>query len=344
MISDEAKICFIDKVKMDFSAYDGKDSYSDGGIEDEILFHVKVGDEENFLRNDNRWPILCHLSPMRNFLLEWLPIDKNDSVLEIGCGLGALTGTLLSKGAHVEAVEISPRRAQICALRNHTAENLTIHVGNLNEMTFNKKFDFVLLIGVLEYTAKFTHTKNPYTDFLSKCKSFLKHDGALVIAIENRLGLEYLSGKPEDHTGRLFDGIKDYPQHTGIKTFSRREFIFDRYVYHIGRDSKSNEKIQKAVSAYANLKNGEAGLVCCDITAFGGAEDGVLLTNQGIYVHNPFARVNYFPYGEITSIELKGIIVKDIYINGFKVESPTGFGNTEKQNFASLLRHFKDNL
>ena len=128
------------------------------------------------------------------------------------------------------------------------------------------------------------------------------------------------------------------------KTFARREFIFDRYVYHFGRDSKSNEKIQKAVSAYANLKNGEAGLVCCDITAFGGAEDGVLLTNQGIYIHNPFESVHYFPYGEISSIELKGIIVKDIYINGFKVESPTGFGNTEKQNFAALLRHFKDNL
>lgn len=128
------------------------------------------------------------------------------------------------------------------------------------------------------------------------------------------------------------------------KTFARREFIFDRYIYHIGRDSKSNEKIQKAVSAYANLKNGEAGLVCCDITAFGGAEDGVLLTNQGIYVHNPFESVHYFPYGEISSIELKGIIVKDIYINGFKIESPTGFGNSEKQNFAALLRHFKDNL
>ena len=128
------------------------------------------------------------------------------------------------------------------------------------------------------------------------------------------------------------------------KTFAKREFIFDRYVYHIGRDDKSNEKIQKATSSYANLKNGEVGLVCCDITAFGGAEDGILLTNLGIYVHNTFDNVHYFPYGEISSIELKGIIVKDIYINGFKVESPTGFGNTEKQNFAELLRHFKDNM
>lgn len=90
-------------------------------------------------------------------------------------------------------------------------------------MTFDKKFDFVLLIGVLEYAARFTHTQNPQTDFLNKCKSFLKPDGTLIIAIENQLGIEYWSGKPEDHTTILFDGIMDYPEPKGIKTFSRLE-------------------------------------------------------------------------------------------------------------------------
>lgn len=214
---------FIGEVKLDFSAYDAKDSYSDGDIEDEILFQVKTGNTEEFLRSDNRWPVIYHLSPLRNFLLEWLPIEQGDTVLEIGCGCGAVTGALLSKGAFVEAVELSPRRAQICALRNRKEKNLTIHVGNLNAMTFDKRFDFVLLIGVLEYAGKFIQTQNPQADFLNNCKSFLKPDGALVIAIENRLGIEYLSGKPEDHTGNLFDGITDYPQSNGIKTLSRLE-------------------------------------------------------------------------------------------------------------------------
>ena len=128
------------------------------------------------------------------------------------------------------------------------------------------------------------------------------------------------------------------------KTFAKAEFMFDRYIYPVGQDEKSTEKVKKAIAAYANLKNGEYGMVCCDITAFGGAEDGILLTNRGIYVHNPFESVHFFPYGEISSIELKGIIVKDIYINGLKVESPTGFDNAEKQKFATLLRHFKNHL
>ncbi len=214
---------FIGEVKLDFSAYDGKDFYSDGNIENEIFFNVKAGNEESFLRSDNRWPVIYHLSPLRNFLLEWLPFEKTDSVLEIGCGCGALTKCLLSKVATVDAVEISPRRAQICALRNRHEKNLTIHVGNLNAMTFDKKFDFVFLIGVLEYAGTFTKTKNPQADFLNKCKSFLKPGGSLVIAIENRLGIEYWSGKPEDHTGKVFDGIIDYPESNGIKTFSRLE-------------------------------------------------------------------------------------------------------------------------
>ena len=223
MIDDDSKIQFIGAVKLDFSACDEKDFYSDGSIEDEMLSHVRAGNTENFLRNDYRFPVLCHLSPLRNFLLEWLPIGKDDSVLEIGCGCGALTGTLLNTGAHVEAVEISARRAQICAFRNRDKKNLTIRVGNLNSMTFDKKFDFVILVGVLEYAARFTHTKNPYEDFLTKCKSFLKPNGSLVLAIENRLGLEYFSGKLEDHTGKLFDGIRDYPASPGVKTFSRLE-------------------------------------------------------------------------------------------------------------------------
>lgn len=94
----EEKISFIGKVKLNFSAYDGQDNWSDGKVEEEYLSHVMAGNEENFLRNDKRWPVAYHFSPQRRFLLEWLPIKKTDSVLEIGCGCGALTGELVRGG------------------------------------------------------------------------------------------------------------------------------------------------------------------------------------------------------------------------------------------------------
>ena len=52
------------------------------------------------------------------------------------------------------------------------------------------KFDYITLIGVLEYANLYTYTENPYIDFLNSIKKFLKKDGKLLIAIENKLGMK----------------------------------------------------------------------------------------------------------------------------------------------------------
>ena len=108
-------------------------------------------------------------------------------------------------------------------MRNKDDERLTIHVGNLNDVRLGRTYDYVVMIGVLEYALSFTHTLNPYKDFLNKCKSFLKPGGALIIAIENRLGIKYFAGAPENHTGIVFDGLLEYPSNRGVRTFSRLE-------------------------------------------------------------------------------------------------------------------------
>ena len=213
----------IGKVTLDFSAYTGKDTYSDGEIEMEILAALREGRAEKMLEEDHRWPVLYHLTPERENLLAWLPFKPTDRVLEIGAGCGAVTGAMLRGAGEVHSVEISPVRAEMAATRHQTCSNLTVHVGNLNDMTGLGKFDYVTLIGVLEYAASFTHTAHPYHDFLESCKRFLKPGGTLVIAIENRLGLKYFSGAAEDHSGRMFDGLLGYPSTDWVRTFSRRE-------------------------------------------------------------------------------------------------------------------------
>ena len=54
-------------------------------------------------------------------------------------------------------------------------------------------------------------------------KTLLKEDGKLLIAIENQMGLKYFSGAPEDHNGRIFDGITGYENKKGIRTFGKKE-------------------------------------------------------------------------------------------------------------------------
>lgn len=144
----------IGKVLVDATQDKSEDQYSEGDVEDELLAIVRKGRREEALRQDTRWPVLYHLSEERQNIVSWLPLEKTDRVLEIGCGCGAVTGALCRRAGHVDAVEISPRRAEIAAYRNQDCANLTIHVGNLNDLALGQAYDVVTLIGVLEYAIR----------------------------------------------------------------------------------------------------------------------------------------------------------------------------------------------
>ena len=211
------------KLNLDF--YSGTDYYSDGDIEDDLLEIVKsTNDYSEVLANDNRWPILYHLSPIRQNIINWYPFKENASCLEIGGGCGAITGALCESLAEVKVVELSKRRATINYERHKNYNNLEIIVANLNDIKFDQKFDYITLNGVLEYAGSFTKTDNPYKDFLKQIKKYLKPDGKLIIAIENRYGLKYFAGAKEDHTCKEFDGITGYQGNKDIRTFGKIEF------------------------------------------------------------------------------------------------------------------------
>jgi SAM-dependent methyltransferase len=215
----------IGNVNLNLEFYTGQDEYSDGEIEDELLTIVKKGKNEinNVLVSDHRWPILYHLTPYRYNLLEWFPFKTDSTLLEIGAGCGGVTGVLCEKNKKVIAVELSKKRAEINGYRNSERENLEIFVGNMENMVFDQKFDYITLIGVLEYAGKFTKASDPYLQFIKNIKKYLKPDGELIIAIENKFGLKYWAGKKEDHTGKSFEGIEGYVDEKGIRTFSKNE-------------------------------------------------------------------------------------------------------------------------
>ena len=207
---------------MDF--YKGEDKYSDGDIENDILEYLKTTPEselETIFKKDNRWPVFYHLSPIRQNILNWYNIEKDASVLEIGAGMGALTGILCQKAGSVTAVELSNRRADAIYARHSHYDNLKIIVGNLNDIKFEEKFDYITLIGVLEYAKMFTEGATPYQTFISNIKKLLKPGGKLLIAIENRYGLKYFCGASEDHTGKPFDGINGYKDNDSVRTFDK---------------------------------------------------------------------------------------------------------------------------
>ena len=142
----------IGKVTLDYTFYKGTDQYSDGDTEDDLLQLITdEPDVEKILAADNRWPVLYHFSPVRWNILEWYPFEKDTSVLEIGAGCGAISGVLCKNCSRVTSVDLSKRRSMINATRNQQCENLTIMVGNFNDVVLQEKYDYITLIGVLEY-------------------------------------------------------------------------------------------------------------------------------------------------------------------------------------------------
>lgn len=213
------------KTKFNYSTKN--DTYSDGDAELEILKILQSKNSKKIIKkilaNDQSWPMRYHMSPVRENILNWYDFGTNKSILEIGAGCGAITGILCNKFKKVVANELSEQRAKIIINRYKNNKNLTVIAGNLNNIKLKEKFDYVSLIGVLEYAGKYTHTTSPYKDFLSQAKSYLNDNGTLIIAIENKFGLKYWSGCKEDHTGKYFDSLENYPNSTGIKTFSKNE-------------------------------------------------------------------------------------------------------------------------
>ena len=208
---------------LNLTFYKGTDIYSDGDIENEILTMTQEIDYIKNLRTSTDWAVLYHLTPERRNLLEWYDFKKNDEVLEIGAGCGALTEFFCEKVKSVTSIELSKRRAEIISNRTKQYENLEIIVGNLNDIKINKQYDYITLIGVLEYAKSFTEGNSPYETFLKNIKQYLKPNGTLIIAIENKFGLKYWAGAREDHTGRFFDSIENYPNNSNVRTFGKYE-------------------------------------------------------------------------------------------------------------------------
>ena len=220
----------IGQVLLDDTLYPGKDLYTDGAIEDEMLEIARNYREDEWnqvIAERASWPILYHFSHIRENILGWLPFTGEENVLEIGSGCGAVTGALCKKAKQVTCIELSRKRSQINAWGHRDCDNLKILMGNFQdvEKTLTEKYDYITLIGVFEYGEAYIQSETPYVDFLKIISKHLKPNGKIVLAIENRLGLKYWAGCTEDHFGTLFEGLEGYPTTKGVKTFSRKEFL-----------------------------------------------------------------------------------------------------------------------
>ncbi|MEO6569238.1 MAG: methyltransferase domain-containing protein [Opitutaceae bacterium] len=177
-----------------------------------IIAAVRLGrpwrDEisQRFHQN-RRWLHDIILSPKRSAFLAPVVPSLGDCTLDIGCGWGQLTLPIASRGCSVIALEPVAERlgfVEAAALQDGCADQIAFIGANYLDCEFGPAFSTILSIGVLEWAGAFQDEEDPQTRqqrFLKKIRSELKPGGAAIIGIENRIGLKYLLGCPDDHIG-----------------------------------------------------------------------------------------------------------------------------------------------
>lgn len=89
-------------------------------------------------------------------------IESSDTVLDIGCGSGALAYDLSKKVKKIVGIDISQVNIKT-AKEKYPAPNIKYIVGDAVEYNFNQKFDAIILSNVLEHIEK-------RKEFLNKIK------------------------------------------------------------------------------------------------------------------------------------------------------------------------------
>jgi 2-polyprenyl-3-methyl-5-hydroxy-6-metoxy-1,4-benzoquinol methylase len=162
----------------------------------------------------NPWLFQIVTSPTRDLFFRLNPPAPGAAVLDVGAGWGQLSLPLARGCGSVTALEPTPERLEFihaAASQEGIAQKIHFIQADFFDVEFASHFDLVTCIGVLEWLPKF-RTGEPravQVDFLQRVRGLLNPGGSLVVGIENRLGLKYLLGAPDDHIGvpgiALFD-------------------------------------------------------------------------------------------------------------------------------------------
>ena len=193
-MSDKVEI--IGKVKLDSSFCSAADEQSEERLDD-LLDIVKNTDPHLYMNKvieKGSWPLLYHLSETRENLINWIPVSKNDRVLEIGAECGALTGVLCEKAHTVCSIDASYKSCLVNAYRHKDYENLEIIAGDHKEViaSNNESYDLIILVGGSLLSK----------EMLESVKEHITETGRIVIAVDNKIGLKYLAGSLPDGTAR----------------------------------------------------------------------------------------------------------------------------------------------
>ncbi|MEO6039067.1 MAG: class I SAM-dependent methyltransferase [Saprospiraceae bacterium] len=102
-------------------------------------------------------------------------------LLEVGCGIGTLTGLLakqLTRGGQLTAVDISPKSVETARRRLRNRSNVRFLTGDILQLNLEQRFDVVVLPDVLEHIPLEEHSR-----LFQRLQAWLQDDGFIFIHV-----------------------------------------------------------------------------------------------------------------------------------------------------------------
>jgi len=156
--------------------------------------------------------------------LQKLGMRPHHSVLELGCGIGTLTGLLakeLDSGGSVTAVDLSPASIEAAKRRMGALDNVRLLVADVIETDLEGSFDVVVLPDVIEHIPLERHSA-----LFERVASWVDPDGFVL--------LHYPSPHYQEWTRRYHqDRLQIVDQTVHVDVLSSNAYPHGLYISHL---------------------------------------------------------------------------------------------------------------
>lgn len=161
----------------------------------------------------HRWLYDIITDPDRDLFHRSLELRPSDLVLDIGSGWGQIAIPMARRNP---VCSVEPKAAKIrfqraVARQEGVEGNMWFINADYGSVEFEPRFALAIVNGVLEWVGASASgaPRAAQRAFLQKVRRELSPEGRCVIGIENRMGLKYLLGAPDDHTGASMISVFD---------------------------------------------------------------------------------------------------------------------------------------
>ena len=141
------------------------------------------------------------LAQIRKNIISWYPFKEGSSILEIGTQEAEITETLGQNNREVVSISFSEEIKNEVKQKLQHKNKIAIIVQSPENIRPQGQFDYITLIGILEYAQK-VFNKTP-EELINHLKQYLKPDGVFIIATDNRLGINNLCTEKNDNACTL---------------------------------------------------------------------------------------------------------------------------------------------